>query len=371
MKKVFTILLCVFMIGTLMAGCANGNTSGTSTSESAAAETASAETSAETSADTTAESADTSAAASGDVVVAKLSHSLTETSSYQAGAEYFKKLVEEGTDGRVEIEIYPNNQLGAERDSFEGLTIGTIDIAFGTSSVMAQTFSISTDVFGLPFLCENSDQLYALLDSDVAKDIFSATKNMGVEILTCYDTGFRQLSNNVRPVNTLADVKGLKIRCPQSEVYTETLSLLGAAPTALAWSELFSALQTGVVDGQETGVTITDTNGLGEVLKYFAYTNYMDDPIAFAVSDAFMNKLSAEDQQVVRDAAYQSAVYERQWLADNETTCAQDLTDKWGIEFTHPSDLDQWKAAVSSIYDKYADQDTLKKVQDFLASNNG
>jgi tripartite ATP-independent transporter DctP family solute receptor len=346
------------MTGILLAGCSNG---GTSTSESSAAASESAAT----------EGAASSTVSSDDVIIAKLSHSLTETSSYQAGAEYFKQLVEEGTEGRVQIEIYPNNQLGAERDSFEGLTIGTIDIAFGTSSVMAQTFSISTDVFGLPFLCQNSDELYALLDSDVAEEIFSATQSVGVEVLTCYDTGFRQLSNNVRPVNTLEDVKGLKIRCPQSEVYTETLSLLGASPTALAWSELFSALQTGVVDGQETGVTITETNGLGEVLKYYAYTNYMDDPIVFAVSDAFMNKLSAEDQQVVREAAYQSAVYERQWLADNEAECAKILADEWGIEFTTPTDLDEWKAAVSSIYEEYADQDTLKKVQDFLASYSG
>lgn len=303
-----------------------------------------------------------------EAITLKLTHSLSTTSQYQAGAEYFKKLVEDRTGGAVLVEIYPSAQLGAERDTFEGLSIGTVDIALGTASVLGQTFSLDTDVFSLPFLFSNSTELYTLLDSDLADEIFSGTTSHGAEVLTCYDSGFRQLSNNTRPVNSVADCKGLKIRTPESSMYVDTMESLGISPSTLAWSEVFSALQTGVVDGQETPIAVFTSSGLGEVQKYFAFINYMDDPIAMVASTSFLSKLNSEQQQIIRDAAYESAVYEREWLADYEQSCIAENEEQFGVEFTYP-DTNEFKALVSGVYDSYSNQELLSKVQEFIASN--
>lgn len=308
------------------------------------------------------------ASTSGESITLKLTHSLSTSSQYQAGAEYFKQLVEERTNGAIVVEIYPSAQLGAERDTFEGLSIGTVDIALGTASVLGQTFTLDTDVFSLPFLYSDSEELYTLLDSDLADEIFSGAANYGAEVLTCYDSGFRQLSNAKRPVNSVADCKGLKIRTPESSMYVDTMEAIGISPSTLAWSEVFSALQTGVVDGQETPLAVFTSSGLGEVQKYFAFINYMDDPIAMVASTAFMNKLSAEQQEIVREAAYESAVYEREWLAEYEKSCIAQNEKDFGVEFTYP-DTNEFKELVGGVYASYGNQELLAKVQDFIAAN--
>lgn len=294
-----------------------------------------------------------------------LTHSLSTDSQYQAGAEEFKRLVEERTDGAIIVDIYPSAQMGAERDTFEGLQLGTISIAIGTASVLGQTFALDTNVFSLPFLFSDSTELYDLLDSDLAKEIFSGTEAYGAEVLTCYDSGFRQLSNSKRPINSVEDCAGLKIRTPESSMYVDTMKALGISATTLAWSEVPSALQTGVVDGQETPLAVFTSSGLGESQKYFAFINYMDDPIAMVASTAFMNRLSEEQQTIIREAAYESAVYERQWLADYEKSCVDSLVEKYGCEFTYP-DTSEFQALVGDVYDSYSNQELLQKVLDYL-----
>ncbi len=342
MKKLLSLILATAAIATGFGGC-----SGASSSSGAAQQ-----------------------ASSEDPITLKLTHSLSTTSQYQAGAEYFKQLVEERSGGAITVEIYPNAQLGAERDTFEGLTLGTVDIALGTASVLGQTFTMDTDVFSLPFLCNDSEEFYALLDSDLAKEIFSGTADHGAEVLTCYDSGFRQLSNGVRPVNGVADCAGLKIRTPESSMYVDTMEALGISPSTLAWSEVFSALQTGVVDGQETPIAVFTSSGLGEVQKHFAFINYMNDPIAMVASTSFLSKLTEEQQQLIREAAYESAVYEREWLADYEASCIQENEETFGVAFTYP-DTAEFQERVTGVYESYGNQELLAQVQEFLASARG
>lgn len=301
-------------------------------------------------------------------VKAKLAHTLSSTSHYQVGAEKFKELVESRTKGAVEIEIYPAAQLGGERDLFEGLSLGTIEFSIGTSAVLGQTFQITTDVFAMPWLYSSSEQFYTFMDSDLAKKIYSPLLNRGLEVLVCYGSGFRQLSNNVRPVNSLADVKGLKIRCPEAAIYINTFEAIGISPTPLSWTEVFSGLQTGVIDGQETPMSVFLSDNLGEVQKHFAFTNYMIDPIIFAVSSRFLSGLTPEQQKIVRDCAYEAAVHERQFIADLEKRGVAIMEEKYGVKVTRP-DPAPFQQAVRPLYDNYRDQQLLKEVMDFLAKN--
>lgn len=307
------------------------------------------------------------AAPAAAAITAKLSHSLSNTSQYQAGAEEFKKLVEEKTNGAVKIDIYPNNQLGAERESFEGLKLGTIELACGIASVMGQVTGLNGDVFSLPWLADNEKDFFKLMDSDLTKEILAPTKDSGFEVMAAYNAGFRQLSNSKHPVNSLADVKGLKIRCPESDMYMNTMKALGISASPLAWSEVFTSLQTGVIDGQETPVVVFCTSGLPEVQKYLAITNYMNDPVLFCASNIFMGQLSPEQQSIVRSAAMESALFERKFVADNEQTLLDKAVADFGLEVTYP-DTAPFKEAVKSVHTSYKDQELLKKINDFLAT---
>lgn len=350
-NNAITLLAVILAAMLLFTGCGGGNAGNAGGSDAGTAENN------QTEPDQT----------TNEPIVAKLSHSLSTTSQYQAGAERFKELVEERTGGAIKIEIYPNNQLGAERECFEGQNLGTIEFALGTGAVLGQVCNIDSDIFSLPWLTSSEDDFFALMDSDLADEICAGSSAYGIEVMTAYNAGFRQLSNSKRPVNSIDDVKGLKIRCPESDMYIKTMEAIGISPTPLAWSDVFSSLQTGMIDGQETPVMVFCTNGLPEVQPYLAITNYMNDPILFTVSNSFMEKLTEEQREIVRAAAQESAEYERQYVRDNEQELLTQAIEDWGLEVTYP-DVAPFQEAVKSVHESYKNQELLARVNEFLAA---
>jgi len=299
------------------------------------------------------------------VYTIKLAHALAATSPYQVGAEKFKELVEEGSNGRIKVEIYPNGQLGAERDLFEGVQIGTVEMAIGGMSVLSQAYDPKMQVLMMPFLFESRDTLYPILDGEIGTEIFKSVEQNGIEVLGCYEAGFRQISNSVRPINTVEDVAGLKIRTPESQFYKDIWNELKASPTPIAWTEVFSALQTHVVDGAEVPISNFYATNFGEVQPYYAWINYTYEPIPIVISTSFMEKLPTELQELIRNAAIESRDIERQNVIDNEAAQQQELEDNYGVVFTEP-ELKGFQTAVQSIYDNYEYPDLLKKVQDAI-----
>jgi tripartite ATP-independent transporter DctP family solute receptor len=293
-------------------------------------------------------------------IVLKFAHALATTTPYQTGAEWFKKELETRTNGRIVVEIYPNGQLGAERDLFEGLKLGTVEIAVGGMGVLAQTYDSRLNVFGLPFIFSTRDEVYKVLDGPVGAEMFAPLKSNGVEIVGNFEAGFRQVSNNKRAVNSVEDVKGLKIRTPEGAVYLDTWNALGASPTPIAWTELFGAMQTGVIDGAEVPISNFASSGFGEVQKHYAWINYMYDPIPMVASSAFLNSLPPDLQQIVRDVCKEACSFERKTVANMEAQLQKDLEAK-GMTFTNP-DLAGFQQAVQPIYSNYQDQESLKKV---------
>jgi tripartite ATP-independent transporter DctP family solute receptor len=301
------------------------------------------------------------AAQAGDKpIVLKFAHALATTTPYQTGAEWFKKELEARSNGRILVEIYPNGQLGAERDLFEGLKLGTVEIAVGGMGVLAQTYDAKLNVFGLPFVFSTREEVYKVLDGPVGAEMFAPIKSNGVEIVGNFEAGFRQLSNNKRAVNSVEDVKGLKIRTPEGAVYLDTWNAIGASPTPIAWTELFGAMQTGVIDGAEVPISNFASSGFGEVQKHYAWINYMYDPIPMVASSAFLNSLPPDLQKIVRDVCKEACTFERQTVAGMEAKLQTELEAK-GMTFTNP-DLTGFQKAVQPIYDNYKDQESLKKV---------
>lgn len=296
-------------------------------------------------------------------IVAKFSHAMSASTPYQRGALKFKELVEERTNGQIKIEVYPNSQLGADREILESLQLGTVEFAANSSGLLKQAFGIDSDVFCLPFLAESPEEYFKLVDSEMAKEVFAPTKENGVEIITSFTAGFRQLSNNKRPINTLEDCTGLKIRTPEADIYLESMRALGIDPVPMAYSETFTAMQTGVVDGQDLPIANFAESGSAEVQKYFAIINYMNDPIVIAASSRFMDKLTVEQQEIVRQAAVEAAEFERNYVLENEQALLQRCIDDWGLEVTYP-DIEPFRDAVQSVWANYPNQEILVRVKE-------
>ncbi len=304
-----------------------------------------------------------SAEGNNEVIVAKMSHSSAVDSTYDVGAKYFADLVDEYTNGTVQIDVFPNAQLGSDRDALEGQRMGTVDISLPGASMLTM-YEPSIGVFNLPFLFADKEEVYSTLDGEVGQEIFSSIETQGLRVLSTFESGFRQVSTVSTPVTSLSDVSGLKVRIPDGDAYLNTWEALGANPTVIAWNETFTALQTNVVEGVEVPITSFADAGLSEIAHHFSYINYMYDPVVLIVSQTFWDKLSTEQQEAVQKAATEASAYERQYNSDLEEELQTQLESE-GVTFYNP-DLSEFQAAVQSIYDEYEYQDELNAILDFL-----
>jgi len=293
------------------------------------------------------------------VITGSISHSSAPDSTYDIGAHYFADLVEEYTNGTVMLEVYPSAQLGSDKEAFEGHRMGSVDFSMPGASMLSQ-YESGIAVFNLPFLFASREDAYAVLDSELAKEIYSATEEVGVKVLASFESGFRQVASAKKPIESLADLQGQKIRVPDGDLYVNTWKALGVNPTVLGWNDCFSALQTGIIDGEEAPMSSFDSAGFSEIVKYFSFINYMYDPVALCVSTIFWDKLDAEQQAAVQRAADEAAAYERAYCAELENSLQEKLEGE-GVTFYYP-DLTEFQNAVQSVYDDYSDQETLSQV---------
>ena len=293
------------------------------------------------------------------VITGSISHSSAPDSTYDIGAHYFADLVKEYTDGTVILEIYPSAQLGSDKEAFEGHRMGSVDFSMPGASMLSQ-YKENIAVFNLPFLFSSREDAYKVLDSELADEIYSSTEEVGVKVLASFESGFRQVASAKKPIESLADLKGQKIRVPDGDIYVNTWRALGVSPTVLGWNDVFSGLQTGIIDGEEAPMSSFDSAGFSEIVKYFSFINYMYDPVTLCVSTMFWDKLDADQQAAVQKAAKEAAAYEREYCANLEKDLQAKLEGE-GVTFYNP-DLTEFQNAVQSVYNSYADQETLNAV---------
>ena len=296
-------------------------------------------------------------------VTLKLQHPGVEGDAYFLGAEKFADLANQYSNGSLTIEVYPNGQLASGANAVQGVQMGTIDIAV-ESSMTEANFIPALNVLNLPFLFSNYEQVWKVLDGPVGKKLADEAEKAGFKMLCYWDNGFRNLSNNVRPIDTVADVKGLKIRVPENKVYVATWEALGAIPTPMAWSEVYSALQLGTVDGQENPNGHMQSYNLTEVQKYFAITNHVYTAEPIIMNLAKFNGLSENQQQALCKAAQESAIFERQKRSEINDQTLQWIQDQ-GTQISQP-DLAGFKAAMDGVYQKFGSQhaELLKEIQE-------
>ncbi|WP_313523895.1 TRAP transporter substrate-binding protein [Anaerotignum sp.] len=306
-------------------------------------------------------------AASAEPTVIKLGTTVNEQDSFQIAAEKFKELVEEKTDGAYIIEIYPNGSLGDERTMLESMQMGTLDMGIITSGPFVN-FVPEMGVLDMPFLFPDNASAYKVLDGEIGQSLLDKFESANLKGLAYAERGFRNLTNNKKAVTSAADVKGLKVRVMENEVYISTFESLGVNAVPMAWSEALTALQQQTIDGQENPVNVIHSFKLWESQKHLTMTRHAYASAIITMSLQKFNALPEDVQVAFKEAAQGAAEYERQWVADNEASQLEDIKAN-GVEVVENPDVESFKAAVQPTYDKFGTQyaDLIAQIEDALS----
>lgn len=263
-RKILSLLLAVAMI-LVLAACGGGSKTTTTTPAPAATESGSS-------------TAPAAQPASGEVYTLSWAHSSSTNDRLALATEKMADELKEVSGGRLIIEQYPASQLGAERETLEGITLGTVDCAVISSGIVAG-FSNAMYITSMPYLIDNYELGWKVYDGDFGKQLGAITEqDAGWKWLGWCDNSLRMFSNSKHEVRTPADMVGLKIRTQENDLHMQIVNSLGASATPVAFSELYTALQQGTVDGQENGIALTYSMGFNEIVKYMTYCPHIYDP---------------------------------------------------------------------------------------------
>ena len=298
------------------------------------------------------------------VTTIRVGHVLAPTHPYQLGLEKFSELVSAKTNGNVKVEVFHSSQLGNERDLIEGLQLGTVEMCI-VSTAPLSSFTTQFGVFDLPFIFSETKKTREILDGPIGQGILDTLTNQGIIGLCYFENGFRNITNNVRPITKPEDLQGLKIRTMESPIHMASFRAMGTNPTPMALGELFTALQQGTVDGQENPLAIINTSKFYEVQKYLSITEHFYAPAPLLIGKAFFDGLDADSQKALMGAAVEARLYER-GLLDEMNTKLRDELQKAGMTI-NTVDKQLFIKAVQPVYAEYEAEigkELIQKVQD-------
>lgn len=264
-----------------------------------------------------------------------LAHAMNVQHPVSKAMRFMAQRLDSISHGQLKIKIYPNQQLGSERELLELVQIGTVDIA-KVSAANMESFVPAYQVFSLPYLFRNKQHVTDVLWGQVGRQILLKGKEQHFRGLTYYDAGFRSFYTRSRPVKKPSDLKGLKIRVQESPMAISYIEALGGSPTPISYGELYTALQSGIVDGAENNPPSYYSSRHYEVTKYYSLTRHTSVPDVLITGTRFWNSLTKKEQQWVQQAADESAVYQRKiWKkAVNES---MDKVQKAGVQIIEPN----------------------------------
>lgn len=296
------------------------------------------------------------AAQAADTIVIKFSHVVTPNTPKGKAAEKFKQLAEARTQGRVKVEVYPNSQLSKDREEIEALQLGAVQMLAPSLSKFGPIGAREFEVFDLPYIFPNKATLYRVTDGPLGKELFGKLEAKGILGLAYWDNGFKQMSAN-KPLRQPADFKGLKLRIQSSKVLERQMKALGANPQVMAFSEVYTGLQQGVVDGTENPMSNFYTQKMHEVQKHLTISDHGYLGYAVIVNKKFWEGLPADIRAVLEKAMQETTAYERD-IAQKENDEALEKVRAAGTTQIHtltPQEREAWRKQLVTVHKDFQD----------------
>jgi tripartite ATP-independent transporter DctP family solute receptor len=278
------------------------------------------------------------------------------------GDKKFAELVNERTNGRIKIEVFPSGQLGEEKAVLEQIQLGAIDFTRTNANPLAE-FNKEFSVLGLPYIFESDEHLWRFLESETGERMLNNLEKSRMKGLAYYSSGARSFYSR-NPLTSIDDLKGMKIRVQQSKLNIDLVSALGASATPMPYSEVFSGLQTGVIDGAENNFPSYYSSNHYQAAKHILLDRHQRTPEVLLVSKATWDKLSPEDQKIIKQAALDSVKTQRESWEKWEKESEQKVKEA-GVTITEVTDFKPWQEAVKPVVEKYGAefQDILQAIE--------
>ena len=293
-----------------------------------------------------------------DVTVIKLGHGLSVSHSVHIAMEFMAERLKEKSDSTVLIEIYPNQQLGTERESLELLQIGSLGMTKVSTGVL-ENFVPELKVLGLPFLFRDKDHRYKVLEGEIGENLLDASLPKRLKGLTFYDAGSRSFYSK-SPMEKPADLKGLKLRVMESATAMNMVTSLGGSPTPIAWGELYTALQQGIVDGAENNLPSFHLSRHYEICKYLMLDEHSAIPDELLISTLIWNRLSPQEQKWLKEAAMESLEFQKKIWQEAELEALSEV-QKAGVIVTRP-DKEGFRELVKPMYEEFSKDTEIKEL---------
>lgn len=340
MRKNKSLILILMACMAVNAGCSRGTNN--------AGETAPGTTAAQV--ESSAEQTETS----GDVRTLRIADVNAQDHVIVKALYHYSEKVNELSNGKIKIDVYPSGQLGEDSDCYELLQMGGLDLYRGNASTIGDYGKVKISAMALPYIFRDRDHFWKVCESETGKEVLDDLKESGIGMVgICYlDEGARNFFTTTKEITSLADIKGLKIRVQNSELMLSTISALGANPTPIDYNELYTALQTGVVDGAENPPASYYSNLFYEPAPYYVLDGHTYSPSMILMSEIVWNQLSEEEQNILMEAGEDTQQYNREMIeeADEE---AYDALRKEGVTITELTDKEAWSEAMAPVYEKY------------------
>jgi tripartite ATP-independent transporter DctP family solute receptor len=296
----------------------------------------------------------------------KMNISISQNSHYGVAVDAFAREVEARTGGRYKVQNFYSGALGAERESIEALQVGTLDLTM-TSTGPVPNFVPEVSILDIPFLMRDYPHARSVLDGPIGQDMLGKFPAKGIQALAWGENGFRHMTNSRRQVNAPDDLKGLKMRTMENPVHIQAYKQFGIIPTPMAFTEVFTALQQGTVDGQENPLSVISAAKFDQVQKYMTLTGHVYSPALILMSKAQWDKLSAPDKEAFLAAAKEAVKANRARIDEDERRAVADLRSK-GMIIVENVDKAKFQATLAPTFVEFGKkfgQDNIDKIKNY------
>ena len=291
--------------------------------------------------------------------VLKLGHGLDTSHPVHKAMEYLAERVKEKSDGRLIVEIFPGEQLGSEKECIEALQLGYLAMT-KTSSAPMESFVPKIKVYGIPYVFRDADHFWKVCKGPIGAELLEAGSKFGLKGLCYYDAGARSFYAQ-KPINTPADLAGMKIRVQKSIVSMQMIEAMGGSPTPIDWGELYTSLDQGVVDGAENNPPSFETSRHYEICKYYSLDEHTRLPDLLVISTKVWRSLSPEFQKILTEAVAESVQYDIELWARAEKKSMKTVADA-GVQIIRP-DKKPFRDAVKPMWQQYQGTEIGKLIE--------